>query len=374
MKTDKTFTLTNDDTGESWILPVLDGTEGPSVIDVRKLYADTGHFTFDPSYTSTASCKSRLTFIDGDEGVLMHRGYTIEELTDNSTFLEVAYLLLEGDLPSKKQMDDFTHNVTYHTMVHEQLHKFFTGFRRDAHPMAVMCGVVGALSAFYHDSLDIWDPKQREISAHRLIAKIPTLAAMTMKYALGQPFVYPRNDLNYAENFLHMCFALPAEPYKVSPTLAKAMDKILILHADHEQNASTSTVRLAGSSQANPFACISSGITSLWGPAHGGANQAVLAMLREIGSVDRIPEFIERAKDKDDPFRLMGFGHRVYKNYDPRAGVLKASCDEVLDELGVENEPLLEIARELEKIALKDEYFIERKLFPNVDFYSGIML
>ncbi len=374
MKTDKTFTLTNDDTGESWTLPVLDGTEGPSVIDVRKLYADTGHFTFDPSYTSTASCKSRLTFIDGDEGVLMHRGYTIEELTDNSTFLEVAYLLLEGDLPSQKQMDDFTHNVTYHTMVHEQLHKFFTGFRRDAHPMAVMCGVVGALSAFYHDSLDIWDPKQREISAHRLIAKIPTLAAMTMKYALGQPFVYPRNDLNYAENFLHMCFALPAEPYKVSPTLAKAMDKILILHADHEQNASTSTVRLAGSSQANPFACISSGITSLWGPAHGGANQAVLAMLREIGSVDRIPEFIERAKDKDDPFRLMGFGHRVYKNYDPRAGVLKASCDEVLDELGVENEPLLEIARELEKIALQDEYFVERKLFPNVDFYSGIIL
>lgn len=374
MKTDKTFTLTNDDTGESWTLPVLDGTEGPSVIDVRKLYADTGHFTFDPSYTSTASCKSRLTFIDGDEGILMHRGYTIEELTDNSTFLEVAYLLLEGDLPSKKQMDDFTHNVTYHTMVHEQLHKFFTGFRRDAHPMAVMCGVVGALSAFYHDSLDIWDPKQREISAHRLIAKIPTLAAMTMKYALGQPFVYPRNDLNYAENFLHMCFALPAEPYKVSPTLAKAMDKILILHADHEQNASTSTVRLAGSSQANPFACISSGITSLWGPAHGGANQAVLAMLREIGSVDRIPEFIEKAKDKDDPFRLMGFGHRVYKNYDPRAGVLKASCDEVLDELGVENEPLLEIARELEKIALQDEYFVERKLFPNVDFYSGIIL
>ena len=259
-------------------------------------------------------------------------------------------------------------------MVHEQLHKFFSGFRRDAHPMAIMCGVVGALSAFYHDSLDIWDPKQREISAHRLIAKIPTLAAMTMKYALGQPFVYPRNDLTYAENFLHMCFALPAEPYKISPVLAKAMDKILILHADHEQNASTSTVRLAGSSQANPFACISSGITSLWGPAHGGANQAVLAMLREIGSKDRIPEFIEKAKDKDDPFRLMGFGHRVYKNYDPRAGVLKASCDEVLDELGVENEPLLEIARELEKIALQDEYFVERKLFPNVDFYSGIIL
>ena len=374
MKTDKTFTLTNDETGESIKLPVLDGIAGPSVIDVRKLYSETGYFTFDPSYTSTASCKSRLTFIDGDEGVLMHRGYTIEELTDNSTFLEVAYLLLEGDLPTTNEMDKFEHNVTYHTMVHEQLHKFFSGFRRDAHPMAIMCGVVGALSAFYHDSLDIWDPKQREISAHRLIAKIPTLAAMTMKYALGQPFVYPRNDLTYAENFLHMCFALPAEPYKISPVLAKAMDKILILHADHEQNASTSTVRLAGSSQANPFACISSGITSLWGPAHGGANQAVLAMLREIGSKDRIPEFIEKAKDKDDPFRLMGFGHRVYKNYDPRAGVLKASCDEVLDELGVENEPLLEIARELEKIALQDEYFVERKLFPNVDFYSGIIL
>jgi len=374
MKTDKTFTLRNDATGDEYVLPVLDGIEGPSVIDVRKLYAETGHFTFDPAYTSTASCKSRLTFIDGDEGVLMHRGYTIEELTENSTFLEVAYLLLEGDLPNQKQFDDFTHNITYHTLVHEQLHKFFQGFRRDAHPMAVMCGVVGALSSFYHDSLDIWDPRQREISAHRLIAKIPTLAAMTLKYSMGQPFVYPRNDLSYAENFLHMCFALPAEPYEVSPVLARAMDKILILHADHEQNASTSTVRLAGSSQANPFACISSGITSLWGPAHGGANQAVLAMLREIGSVDRIPEYIEKAKDKDDPFRLMGFGHRVYKNYDPRAGVLKASCDEVLDELGVDNEPLLEIARELEKIALQDEYFVQRKLFPNVDFYSGIIL
>lgn len=374
MTTDKTFTLTNDATGESWKLPVLDGVEGPSVIDVRKLYGDTGYFTFDPSYTSTASCKSRLTYIDGDEGILMHRGYTIEELTENSTFLEVAYLLLEGDLPSKTQMDEFTHNITYHTLVHEQIHHFYRGFRRDAHPMAIMCGVVGALSAFYHDSLDIWDARQREISAHRLIAKIPTLAAMALKYSLGQPFVYPRNDLNYAENFLHMCFALPAEPYTVSPTLSKAMDKLLILHADHEQNASTSTVRLAGSSQANPFACISSGITSLWGPAHGGANQAVLAMLREIGSVDRIPEYIAKAKDKDDPFRLMGFGHRVYKNYDPRAGVLKASCDEVLDELGVKNEPLLAIARELEKIALQDEYFIERKLFPNVDFYSGIIL
>ena len=373
MKTDKTFTLKNDQTGDEYKLPVLDGIEGPSVIDVRKLYAQTGHFTFDPSYTSTASCKSRLTFIDGDEGVLMHRGYTIEELTDNSTFLEVAYLLLEGDLPNKMQFDEFEHNVTYHTMVHEQLHKFYQGFRRDAHPMAIMCGVVGAMAAFYHDSLDIWDPKQREISAHRLIAKIPTLAAMTYKYSIGQPFVYPRNDLTYAQNFLHMCFALPAEPYEISPVLAEAMDKILILHADHEQNASTSTVRLAGSSQANPFACISSGITSLWGPAHGGANQAVLAMLREIGSVDRIPEFIAKAKDKDDPFRLMGFGHRVYKNMDPRAGVLKASCDAVLDELGV-NDPLLAIARELEKIALEDPYFKERKLFPNVDFYSGIIL
>jgi citrate synthase len=373
MKTDKTFTLKNDQTGEEYKLPVLDGVEGPSVIDVRKLYSETGMFTFDPSYTSTASCKSRLTFIDGDEGILMHRGYTIEQLTDNSTFLEVAYLLLEGDLPSKTQLDDFTHSVTYHTMVHEQLHKFYQGFRRDAHPMAIMCGVVGAMAAFYHDSLDIWDPKQREISAHRLIAKIPTLAAMTYKYSIGQPFVYPRNDLNYAENFLHMCFALPAEPYKVSETLSDAMNKILILHADHEQNASTSTVRLAGSSQANPFACISSGITSLWGPAHGGANQAVLAMLREIGTVERIPEFIEKAKDKDDPFRLMGFGHRVYKNMDPRAGVLKASCDAVLDELGVDD-PLLDIARELEKIALQDEYFVARKLFPNVDFYSGIIL
>lgn len=370
----KSFTLTNDDTGESWKLPVIDGVEGPSVIDVRKLYGDTGYFTFDPSYTSTASCKSRLTFIDGDVGKLLHRGYTIEDLAEHSTFLEVAYLLLEGDLPNKKQYDKFVHDITYHTMVHEQVHKFFTGFRRDAHPMAVMCGVVGALSAFYHDSLDIWDPKQREISAHRLIAKIPTLAAMAYKYSIGQPFVYPRNDLSYAENFLHMCFAVPAEPYKISPTLSKAMDRILVLHADHEQNASTSTVRLAGSSQANPFACISSGITSLWGPAHGGANQAVLQMLREIGSKDRIPEFIEKAKDKDDPFRLMGFGHRVYKNYDPRAGVLKASCDEVLDELGVENEPLLDIARELEKIALQDEYFVDRKLFPNVDFYSGIIL
>ena len=369
-----TFTLTNDQTGASWKLPVAKGTLGPDVIDIRKLYSQAGVFTLDPAFTATGSCKSRITFIDGDEGVLMHRGYDIKELAAESNYLEVCYLLLYGELPSKAEMEEFRHNITYHTMVHEQVHKFFTGFRRDAHPMAIMCGIVGALSAFYHDSLDIWDEKQREISAHRLIAKIPTLAAMTMKYSLGQPFVYPRNDLGYAENFLHMCFSVPAEEYKVSPVLADAMDKILILHADHEQNASTSTVRIAGSSQANPFACIASGITSLWGPAHGGANQAVLEMLEQIGSKERIPEFLERAKDKDDPFRLMGFGHRVYKNYDPRAAVLKKNCDEVLEELGVENEPLLEIARELEKIALEDDYFVQRKLFPNVDFYSGIIL
>ncbi len=369
----KTFTLTNDETGESYTLPVLEGTIGPAVIDIRKLYGETGHFTFDPSFTATGSCKSRLTYIDGEEGILMHRGYTIEDLTDKSTFMEVAYLLLYGDLPKKKEMEEFIHNITYHTMVHEQLHFFYRGFRRDAHPMAVMCGVVGALSAFYHDSLDIWDPRQREISAHRLIAKIPTLAAMTYKYSIGQPFVYPRNDLTFAENFLHMCFSVPAEPYKVSPVLAKAMDKIFILHADHEQNASTSTVRIAGSSMANPFACIAAGIASLWGPSHGGANQAVLEMLNQIGTKDHIPEFLERAKDKDDPFKLMGFGHRVYKNRDPRAEVLRASCHEVLAELGIDD-PALELAMELEKIALEDPYFIERKLFPNVDFYSGIIL
>jgi citrate synthase len=370
----KTFTVTNNESGESWDLPVIEGSVGPPVIDVRKLYANTGHFTFDPSYTSTASCKSRLTYIDGEEGILMHRGYDIKELAEQSNFLEVAYLLLEGDLPDNNQYKKFEKSITYHTMVHEQVHYFFRGFRRDAHPMAVMCGVIGALSAFYHDSLDIWDPRQREISAHRLISKIPTLAAMTLKYALGQPFMYPRNDLNFSENFLYMCFGVPAEPYEVNPVLSNAMDKILILHADHEQNASTSTVRLAGSSQANPFACIASGIASLWGPAHGGANQAVLEMLRQIETPDRIPEFIERAKDKDDPFRLMGFGHRVYKNYDPRASVLKKACDEVLDDLGIEDSPLLNIAIELERIALEDEYFIDRKLFPNVDFYSGIIL
>ncbi len=369
----KTFTLTNDESGESVKLPVHEGTMGPPVIDVRKLYEQTGHFTFDPSFTATGSCKSRLTYIDGEEGILMHRGYTIEELAEKSSFLEVAYALLYGDLPNAKELAKFDHEITYHTMVHEQIHLFFRGFRRDAHPMAVMCGVVGGLAAFYHDSLDIWDEKQREISAHRLIAKIPTLAAMTYKYAIGQPFVYPRNDLNFSENFLHMCFALPAEEYKINPVLADAMDKILILHADHEQNASTSTVRLAGSSQANPFACIASGIASLWGPAHGGANQAVLEMLDEIGDKKNIPEFIARAKDKDDPFRLMGFGHRVYKNFDPRAGVLKKACDDVLEDLGVED-PRLELAMELERIALEDPYFVERKLFPNVDFYSGIIL
>ncbi|NCC21815.1 MAG: citrate (Si)-synthase [Alphaproteobacteria bacterium] len=370
----KTFTLTNNQTGESWTLPVLDGTIGPSVIDVRSLYAETGHFTFDPAFTSTGSCKSRITYIDGEKGILLHRGYDIKELAGKSNFLEVCYLLLNGDLPNKDEFDSFTRNIKYHTMVNDQVNNFFRGFRRDAHPMAVLCGIVGALSAFYHDSLDIWDPRQREISAHRMLAKIPTLAAMAMKYNLGQPFMYPRNELNYAENFLHMCFAVPAEPYVVNPVLADAMDKILILHADHEQNASTSTVRLAGSSQANPFACVAAGIASLWGPSHGGANQAVLEMLREIGTKDRIPEFIKRAKDKDDPFRLMGFGHRVYKNYDPRAQVLKNSCDQVLDDLGIHNDPLLSIALELERIALEDEYFIEKKLYPNVDFYSGIIL
>ncbi len=370
---EKTFTLTNDQTGESVKLPVMDGSIGPSVIDVRKLYAGTDHFTFDPSFTSTGSCTSRLTYIDGEKGVLLHRGYKIADLAEKSSFMEVAHLLLYGDLPNIEQKKKFEHDITYHTMVDEQVNFFFRGFRRDAHPMAIMCGVVGALSSFYHDSLDIYDPAQREISAHRLIAKVATLAAMTHKYSLGQPFMYPRNDLSFAENFLYMCFAVPAEPYKVNPVLARAMDKIFILHADHEQNASTSTVRLAGSSQANPFACIAAGIACLWGPSHGGANQAVLEMLDQIGSVDRIPEFLERAKDKDDPFRLMGFGHRVYKNFDPRANVLKESCYEVLEDLGI-NDPRLELAMELERIALEDPYFVERKLFPNVDFYSGIIL
>jgi len=372
-KTDKTFTLTNDETGDSIKLPVHEGTEGPPVIDVRKLYAQTGHFTFDPSFTATGSCKSRLTFIDGEKGILRHRGYNIADLAEKSSFMEVAHLLLHGDLPNEAEKAEFEHDIRYHTMIDEQVNFFYRGFRRDAHPMAIMCGVMGGLAGFYHDSLDINDPAQRELSAHRLIAKVATLAAMSHKYSIGQPFMYPRNDLSFAENFLYMCFAVPAEPYKVNPVLARAMDKIFILHADHEQNASTSTVRLAGSSQANPFACISAGIASLWGPSHGGANQAVLEMLDQIGSVDRIPEFLERAKDKEDPFRLMGFGHRVYKNFDPRANVLKASCDEVLEDLGIDD-PRLELAMELERIALEDPYFVERKLFPNVDFYSGIIL
>jgi len=367
-------TLQDHSTGKNYDLPLMPGSIGPKVIDVRPLYAQTGHFTYDPGYTSTGSCESKITYIDGEEGVLLHRGYPIEELAEQSTFLELCYLLLNGELPSKAEYEDFDSIITNHTMVHEQLHTLYRGFRRDAHPMAIMCGVVGALSAFYHDSTDINDPHQRMIASHRLIAKVPTIAAMAYKYSIGQPFVYPRNDLTYAENFLHMMFSVPAEDYKISPTVSRAMDRIFILHADHEQNASTSTVRIAGSSGANPFACIAAGIASLWGPAHGGANEAVLETLSEIGSVDRVGEMIARAKDKDDPFRLMGFGHRVYKNHDPRARVLMKSAHEVLGELGIENDPLLEIAMELEKVALEDEYFIQRKLFPNVDFYSGIIL
>jgi citrate synthase len=354
-------------------LPILQGTLGPSVLDIRKLYSETGCFTYDPGYMSTASCESKITFIDGEKGTLLHRGYPIEELAEKSTFLEVAQLLMEGEVPSKKDHETFVQSITLHTMVHEQLRNFYSGFRRDAHPMAVMVGVVGALSAFYHDSLDIQDPQQRTIASHRLIAKMPTIAAMAYKYSTGQPFMYPQNSLGYVENFLYMMFATPTATYKVSPVAANALNKILILHADHEQNASTSTVRLAGSSGANPFACIAAGIACLWGPAHGGANEAVLMMLQQIGHKDRIPEFIKRAKDKNDPFRLMGFGHRVYKNYDPRAMVLRKACHEVLKELGHPHDPLLELAKELEKIALEDPYFIEKKLYPNVDFYSGII-
>ncbi|WP_193370579.1 citrate synthase [Pelagibius marinus] len=368
-----TVTLTDNSTGKSLELPVLDGSVGPRAIDVSKLYAETGMFTYDPGFTSTASCDSDITYIDGEVGILMHRGYLIEDLAEHSDFMDVCYLLLHGELPSVKEKTAFEKSITYHTMLHEQMNNFFRGFRRDSHPMAVMVGVVGAMSAFYHDSTDINDPHQRMVASHRLIAKMPTIAAMAYKYSVGQPFVYPRNDLHYAENFLHMMFSVPCEEYKISPVLARAMDRIFILHADHEQNASTSTVRIAGSSNANPFACIAAGIASLWGPAHGGANEAVLQMLSEIGSKDRIPEFIKRAKDKDDPFRLMGFGHRVYKNYDPRAKVMQKSCHEVLGELGI-NDPMLEMAMELEKIALEDDYFVERKLFPNVDFYSGIIL
>jgi len=367
-------TLIDHSTAKQYDFPVLGGTEGPKVIDIQSLYKNTGFFTYDPGYTSTGSCDSTITFIDGEKGILRHRGYSIEELAEHSDYMDVCYLLLYGELPNDDQKSAFVHEITYHTMVHEQLLYFYRGFRRDAHPMAIMVGVVGALSAFYHESTDINDPEQRRMATHQLIAKMPTLAAMAFKYSLGQPFVYPRNDLSYAANFLNMAFSVPTEDYAINPVLARAMDRIFILHADHEQNASTSTVRIAGSSGANPFACIAAGIASLWGPAHGGANEAVLTMLREIGSKDRIPEFIKRAKDKNDPYRLMGFGHRVYKNYDPRAAVLRESTHEVLAELGIEDEPLLDIAIELERIALEDDYFVEKKLFPNVDFYSGITL
>ena len=369
----ESVTLIDNSTGTQYEYPLLSGTVGPKVIDIRSLYSQTGHFTYDPGFTSTGSCESKITYIDGEKGILLYRGYPIEQLAEHSDFLETCYLLLQGELPNHEQRIKFEKDIGRHNMLHEQIAYFYRGFRRDAHPMAVMCGVVGALSSFYHDSLDINDPHQRQIASHRLISKMPTIAAWAYKYSLGQPFIYPRNDLTYAENFLHMMFATPCEPYKVKSVLARAMDRILILHADHEQNASTSTVRLAGSSGANPFACIAAGIASLWGPAHGGANEAVLNMLTTIGSKDRIPEFIARAKDKNDPFRLMGFGHRVYKNYDPRAKVMQRTCHEVLDELNVRNEPLLELAMELERIALEDPYFVERKLYPNVDFYSGII-
>ena len=359
--------------GKTGEYPVLSGTVGPDVIDIRKLYGATDRFTYDPGFTSTASCQSKITYIDGDQGILLHRGYPIDQLAEKSSFMEVAYLLLNSELPSAQELADFIYTITRHTMVHEQLATFFRGFRRDAHPMAIMCGVVGALSAFYHDSTDIEDPEQRQIASHRLIAKIPTIAAMAYKYSIGQPFLYPDNALSYTGNFLRMTFGVPAEEYALDPIIESAMDKIFILHADHEQNASTSTVRLAGSSGANPFACMAAGIACLWGPAHGGANEAALNMLREIGTPDRIPEYIERAKNKDDPFRLMGFGHRVYKNFDPRAKVLSKAATEVLDKLGI-SDPVLDTARELERIALEDPYFIEKKLYPNVDFYSGVIL
>ncbi|MDP1618517.1 citrate synthase [Phenylobacterium sp.] len=353
-------------------LPILKGTTGPDVVDVRKLYAEADVFTYDPGFTSTASCESKITYIDGDAGILLHRGYPIDQLAEKSSFLEVCYLLLHGELPTAEQFTEFDHNITYHTMLHEQFDRFFAGFRRDAHPMAIMVGAVGALSAFYHDSTNIDDPQQRMISAHRMIAKMPTIAARAFKYSKGQPFVHPRNDESYAENFLRMCFSVPAEDWKPNPVLTRAMDRIFILHADHEQNASTSTVRLAGSSGANPFACIAAGIACLWGPSHGGANEEALNMLAEIGSVENIPEYVQGVKDRR--YRLMGFGHRVYKNYDPRAKVMQATCHEVLAEVGNTDDPLLKVAMELEKIALNDPYFVERKLYPNVDFYSGITL
>ncbi|KRB44535.1 MAG: citrate synthase [Pseudomonadota bacterium] len=358
--------------GKTVELPILKGTDGPAVVDIRKLYAEADVFTYDPGFTSTASCESKITFIDGDKGVLLHRGYPIAQLAEESSFLEVCYLLLNGELPDAKEFETFEHNITYHTMLHEQFDRFFMGFRRDAHPMAIMVGAVGALSAFYHDSTNVDDPEQRMISSHRLIAKMPTIAARAFKYFRGQPFVHPRNDLSYSENFLRMCFSVPAEDWKPNPVLTRAMDRIFILHADHEQNASTSTVRLAGSSGANPFACIAAGIACLWGPSHGGANEEALNMLKEIGTVDRIPEYVQGVKDRR--YRLMGFGHRVYKNYDPRATVMQKTCHEVLAEVGHGDDPLLKVAMELEKVALSDPYFIERKLYPNVDFYSGITL
>ena len=368
----RTATLTLD--GKSIEMPVYDAVHGPSVIDIRKLYAEMDVFTYDPGFTSTGSCRSEITFIDGDKGELLYRGYPIDQLAEKSHYLEVCYLLLYGELPSAAQLEDFENRVTRHTMLHEQMVNFFRGFRRDAHPMAIVCGVVGAMSAFYHDSTDIDDEWQREVASIRMIAKLPTICAWAYKYSIGQPFVYPRNDLDYASNFLHMCFAVPAEEYVVDPILSRAMDRIMTLHADHEQSASTSTVRLAGSSQANPFACIAAGVASLWGPAHGGANQACLEMLKEIGSPDRVDEYVAKAQDKNDSFRLMGFGHRVYKNYDPRATVMQETAKEVLELLGVEDNPILQVAQSLEKRALEDEYFISKKLYPNVDFYSGIIL
>ena len=359
---------------ETFEFPVLSGSVGPDVIDIRSLYAKTGLFTYDPGFTSTAATDSSITYIDGDKGELMYRGYPIDQLAEHSRYLEVCYLLLYGELPTEAQLQDFEHRVTTHTMLHEQMHFLYRGFRRDAHPMAVVCGVVGAMAAFYHDSTDITDPMQREIASIRLIAKMPTIVAMAYKYSVGQPFVYPRNDLDYASNFLRMCFSVPAEEYVVNPVIARAMDLIFTLHADHEQNASTSTVRLAGSSDANPFACIAAGVACLWGPAHGGANEAALNMLKEIGTPDKIPDFIAKVKDKSSGIRLMGFGHRVYKNYDPRAKVMQATAKEVLSVLGVANNPLLQVAQQLEHIALTDEYFVSRKLYPNVDFYSGIIL
>ena len=373
-KTAATVTLVDAPNKRSFEYPIIKGTLGPDVIDVRKLYAETGYFTYDPGYTSTGSCESKITYIDGDEGILLYRGYPIEDLAEHATFMEVCYLLLYGELPTPEQHEKFKHDITFHTMLNEQINYFFRGFRRDSHPMAIMCGVVGALSAFYHDSTDITNPRHRMVASYRLIAKMPTIAAMAYKYSMGQPFIYPRNDLRYSENFLHMMFATPCETYEINPVLSQAMRRIFILHADHEQNASTSTVRLAGSSGANPYACIAAGIASLWGPAHGGANEAVLNMLGEIGSTNRIKEYVNKAKDPKDAFRLMGFGHRVYKSYDPRAKVLQAECHKVLKELGVKDEPLLDLAMELEHLALSDPYFIEKKLYPNVDFYSGIIL